>query len=58
MGLMARLERRNTRSDRHKASSRWLNTEAMHLWLRTRILSRFPTTPIQAVPRVAIPEIQ
>ena len=55
---MAKLERRNTRSDKQRDSRRWLNTEVMDFWLRTIILSRLPTIPNIAVTIVATPEHQ
>ena len=58
MGLMARLERRNMRSDKQRDSRRWLNTEVMDFLLNTRILKRLPTTPKEAVKIVATPEHQ
>ena len=58
MGVMARLERRNIRSDKQRDSRRWLNTEFMDFLLKTRMLRRFPTIPKEAVKSVATPEHQ
>ena len=58
MGVMARLERRNIRSDKQRDSRRWLNTEFMDFLLKTRMLRRLPTTPKEAVSNVATPEHQ
>ena len=55
---MARLVRRNTRSDKQRNSRRWLNTETMDCWVRTRMLRRLPTIPIELVRTVATPEHQ
>ena len=58
MGLMARLASRNTRSDKQRNRMRWLNTETMDGWLRTRMLKRLPTMPNKLVRAVATLEHQ
>ena len=55
---MARVASRKTRSDKQRDSRRWLNTEVIDFWLRTRMLRRFPATPTHAVVMVATPEHQ
>ena len=58
MGLMARLERRNTRSARQRDRSSLLNMEDITFLVNTSKLSRFPTSPSEAVMIVATPEHQ
>ena len=55
---MARLASRNTRSDKQRNRRRWLNTETMDFWVRTRMLKMLPTTPKELVRTVATPEHQ
>ena len=58
MGLMARLERRNTRSARHRDNRSLLNMEDITFLVNTSKLSRLPITPNEAVVIVATPEHQ
>ena len=55
---MARLDRRNTRSARQRDNSSLLNMEDITFLVNTSMLSRFPTTPNEAVMMVATPELQ
>ena len=58
MGLMARLLSRNTRSARQRKTNSLLNMEDITFLVNTRMLSRFPTRPNEAVRMVATPELQ